>query len=141
MSDVVSQASGTDAEVAAFAASLQSLASAWERRDARAAADVFTETAIYSEQSFRRTFQGRSELERHFARAFVDGGWMRLVWRHISFDARTRVGAGEFSFYWPTGRAHGMVSVRIEQHRIANWREYATVTDLDWDEFQGTNRF
>ena len=66
---------------------------------------------------------------------------MRLVWRHLSFDARTRIGAGEFSFYWPTGRVHGMVSVRMEQGRIANWREYAIVTDRDWDEFQDINRF
>jgi hypothetical protein len=138
---VVSQSPGAQAELAAFAASLHSLASAWDRRDARAAADVFTDTAIYSEQSFRRTFQGRRELERHFARAFVDDGWMRLVWHHISFDAGTRIGAGEFSFYWPAGQVHGMVSVRMEHGRIANWREYAIVTDLDWVEFQDINRF
>jgi N12 class adenine-specific DNA methylase len=135
------QPADDEAQLAAFAASLHSLASAWDERDPQRAADLFTQTAIYSEQTLGRVFRGRDELIKHFARAFEGGGWMRLVWRHITFDARSEVGAGEFSFYWPAGQVHGMVSVRMERGRIANWREYAIVSDLDWDAFQGANRF
>lgn len=130
-----------DAALAAFAASLHSLALAWDQRDPRAAAELFSENAVYSEQTLGRAFCGRNELAQHFARAFVDDGWMRLVWRHISFDARSQVGAGEFSFYWAAGQVHGMVSVRMDRGRIANWREYAVVSEHDWDAFQGVNRF
>jgi N12 class adenine-specific DNA methylase len=128
-------------QLAGFAASLRSLALSWDQRDSQRAADLFTQSTIYSEQTLGRVFRGREELVTHFARAFEGEGWMRLLWRHISFDACSQVGAGEFSFYWPTGQAHGMVSVRMEHGRIANWREYAIVSDLDWDAFQGANHF
>lgn len=130
-----------EAQLAAFAASLRSLAAAWDDRDPRRAAELFTLNAVYSEQTLGRVFHGHDELIKHFARAFEGDGWMRLTWRHISFDARSQVGAGEFSFYWPAGQVHGMVCVRMEGGRIANWREYAIVSDLDWDAFQGANRF
>lgn len=133
----MSHTTDADSELAEFAASLHSLALAWEQRDPRRAAELFTENAVYSEQTVGRAVCGRNELTQHFARAFVDDGWMRLVWRHISFDACSQVGAGEFSFYWPAGQVHGMVSVRMERGRIANWREYAIVSERDWDAFQG----
>ena len=66
---------------------------------------------------------------------------MRMTWHHVSFNEAKQVGSGEFTFEWPDGQVHGMTSIRIRDCLIANWREYFYESDLDWEEFQGINRF
>ena len=66
---------------------------------------------------------------------------MRMRWHHKAFNPATQVGAGEFSFAWPGGQAHGMASIRLRDGLIANWREYFRESERDWAGFVRDNPF
>jgi ketosteroid isomerase-like protein len=119
---------------------LETIAAAWGRGDARAAADCFAADAVYSEPPDRQLFRGRAELHDFFGGNQTPPPRMEMTWHHIVFDEERLVGAGEYTFQG-RNRYHGAVLIRIVNGKIANWREYQYRSDLDWDEFTGVNRF
>ena len=56
---------------------------------------------------------------------------MHMQWHHLAFNEKEQVGYGEFTFQMNL-RYHGIVTVQIQEGKIANWREYEYQSNLDW---------
>lgn len=119
---------------------MKQLADAWNKGDARAAADLFAEDALYSSASNSRMHEGRQELFEWFGGVHGRPKPMRMEWHHLVFDEEQQIGAGEYTFTYGI-RTHGMVLIRFRGRKIANWREYEVESPLDWDEMVGKNSF
>ncbi len=120
---------------------LQTVARGWNTDDAALAASAFAPDAIYTEPPDRQRYQGRQAIFEFFGGADGRDEWMAMTWHHISFNDETSVGAAEFTFAWPSGQVHGMVSIRVKQGLIANWREYYYEAAEDWAQFTRFNAF
>ena len=125
---------------AEFRDHMKQLADAWNRGDARVAADLFAEDALYSSPPNSRIHDGRQDLFEWFGGAHGRPKPMRMVWHHLVFDEEQQIGAGEYTFTYGM-RTHGMVLIRFRDGRIANWREYEIESPLDWDVVVGKNQF
>jgi ketosteroid isomerase-like protein len=123
-----------------YKALMNQVADAWNRNDARRAAALFADRAVYSAPPDGRVRRGRDELFRFFGGPSGRPRPMRMEWHHLVFDEETQIGAGEYTFSYDI-RTHGAVMVRIVGGQIANWREYERASPLDWEEFVGPNRF
>jgi hypothetical protein len=126
---------------AQFERLLHQVADGWNANDAAKAADAFAADAIYSEPPAKQLYRGREALYKFFGGPQGRKEWMRMTWHNISFNETTQVGAGEFTYAWPGGQVHGVVSIRVRAGLIANWREYFYESPLEWEKFQGENRF
>jgi len=113
----------------------------WNRNDATYAANAFAEGAIYSEPPDKQLYAGKKKIWEFFGGATGRNSAMHMQWHHLSFNEKTQIGAGEFTFSWPDGQVHGMVSIKIDNGLIKNWREYFYESNKDWEQFQGSNRF
>lgn len=117
-----------------FADLMRTIERAWNTGDAAAAADCFTEDAVYTEPPDRQRYAGRAELFE------LSGGDdpppMSMTWHNLVFDPEQQVGVGEYTF---RGRRqyHGMAIVRVVNDKIRRWREYQYESELDWAEFAG----
>ena len=125
---------------AGFGSLMNQLAEAWNANDARRAAELFTQDAVYSAPPDGRVRRGRDELLRFFGGPGGRRRPMRMEWHHLVFDETSQIGAGEYTFTYDV-RTHGVVMLRIVGGRIANWREYEQASPLSWEEFVGPNRF
>jgi hypothetical protein len=125
---------------AEFVQLLESLAGAWQRGDARAAAELFTEDAVYCEPPDRQLYVGREALYEFFGGDEDPPPVMQMTWHHAVFDERKQIGAGEYTFEG-RNRYHGVALVRIVDGRIATWREYQRRSELDWTDFVGGSWF
>lgn len=119
---------------------MQQLAAAWNKGDARAAADLFAEDALYSSAPNSVAREGRAALFEWFGGINGRAKSMQMVWHHLVFDEAQQIGAGEYTFTHEV-RTHGMVMIRLHDGKIANWREYEMESPLDWDAMVGKNRF
>jgi ketosteroid isomerase-like protein len=128
----------TDLNEAGFRRLLATVADGWHAGDARRAADCFTEDAVYAEPPDRQLYRGREELFRFFGGAQPPPMTMR--WHHVVFDDDRQVGVGEYTFQGRR-RYHGLVIVKVENGKIARWREYQYESDLDWEAFAGDSGF
>ena len=119
---------------------MQTVAAGLNENNGRKAADCFTLDAIYSEPPNKQIYRGRDRIFEFF------GGWkgrpkvVQMVWHHLTFDEQTQVGSGEFTLTNGSS-AHGMVSVKIREGLIGNWREYFYQSALDWNGFILQNPF
>ena len=120
---------------------LQRLAQGWNANDAGMAASVFAIDAIYSEPPNKQLYVGREAIFNFFGGENGRDTSMQMTWHHISYDPEKSVGAGEFTFRWPSGAVHGMVSIRVEGNLIKNWREYYYEDASTWEEFSRQNPF
>jgi ketosteroid isomerase-like protein len=125
---------------AEFRDHMKQLADAWNKGDARVAADLFAQDALYSSPPNSRIHEGRQELFEWFGGAHGRPKPMRMVWHHLVFDEEQQIGAGEYTFTYGM-RTHGMVLIRFRDRKIANWREYEIESPLDWDVMVGKNNF
>lgn len=130
----------TGQDQAELRALLDKVATAWSAGDARAAADLFTEDAIYSEPPDKQLYRGREALFQFFGGESGRAGDMRMEWHNVAYNAETGVGFGEFSFTFGS-TAHGIVAVKVDGGKISNWREFWYESELDWDEFVSSNPF
>lgn len=138
---LASPATAQRLDEAGFHTLLQRVADGWNRNDAAYAAAAFHADAIYTEPPAKQLYKGRDQLFRFFGGPGGRDGFMRMQWHHLSFNEAAQTGAGEFTFAWDGGQVHGMVSIKVRDGLIANWREYMYRSDLPWAEFQGENRF
>jgi SnoaL-like domain len=125
---------------AQFRERMEQLADAWNRGNARAAADLFAENALYSSPPNSRIHQGREELFEWFGGVHGRPKPMRMVWHHVVFDEAQQIGAGEYTFTYMM-RTHGMALIRLQNGKIANWREYEIESAQDWEVMVGKNQF
>jgi hypothetical protein len=119
---------------------MQRLADAWNKGDARTAADLFAEDALYSSMPNSVAREGRAALFDWFGGINGRTKPMHMVWHHLVFDEAQQIGVGEYTFTYEV-RTHGMVMIRLRDDNIANWREYEVESPLDWDAMVGKNRF
>jgi hypothetical protein len=116
---------------AEFLALLDRLADGWSSGDAEAVAAEFAATVTYGDPT-RYRFESRADLVPFFEPP-ADG--QSVVWHRPIFDEVAQIGAAEYT-YEGHFRYHGAVLVVIgDDGRIADWREWQHVSELDWDEF------
>ena len=125
-------------DAAAFHALLQGLASAWAALDGDAAAELFTDDAVYMQPPDEQLFVGRDQLRAYFG-PLDSGTYLRLdnVW----FDADTQRGACEFTFGVDGQEEadHGVAIVDVTDGRIQAWREYLVKGPADQARFLATD--
>lgn len=124
-----------------FESLLETVARGWNTDDARLAASAFASNAIYAEPPAKQLYIGRTQIFEFFGGDQGRSDWMKMVWHNASFNASTQIGAGEFTFSWPGGQVHGIVSIKVENGLISRWREYFYESDLDWSDFQRPSSF
>jgi ketosteroid isomerase-like protein len=119
-----------------FADLMHTVARAWTEGDPHAAAACFAEDVVYVEPPDRQIYRGRAEV----LELSTSDTPMSMQWHHLAFDGATGVGFGEYTF---RGRRqyHGIVIVRVEDGKIARWREYQYQDDSAWREFVGDSSF
>lgn len=117
---------------------MNTLAEAWNRGDTGTALDLFTDDARYVEPPDIQRYEGREELSEYFGSD--DPPPMSLTWHHLVFDPQRQIGAAEYT-YRGTGKYHGIALVRLEDGKIADWREYQQSSELEWEAFSAGNRF
>lgn len=139
LSEVESPAPAQSGE-AEFKRVMQRLAAAWNEGDSRAAADCFTEDAIYSQPPGKQLYRGRDALFEYFGGEKGRPGAMLMHWHKLAFDSDTQTGIGEFSFRYGT-YAHGVAVVQVRNGRISRWREYYVESTAPWHEFTKENIF
>ncbi len=118
---------------------LDTLASGWNENDAALAASVFTEDAIYVEPPDKQLYVGRDSIFAFFGGDNGRDYKMNMQWHNVAFNETEQVGSGEFTFSWPEGQVHGMVSIEVEGGKISLWREYFYSSDLGWEDFTRTS--
>ena len=119
---------------------LERLRDAWNRGDAREAADCFAEDAVYIEPPDRQLYRGREELYRFFGGESGRPGAMSMTWRNAVFDEALQIGFGEFTFSYGS-QVHGSVFLDLDRGRIRTWREYWYESELPYAEFASESAF
>lgn len=122
-----------------FETLMNTVASGWNEGDARKAADCYAEDAIYIEPPDKQLYRGREALYEFF-RGVKPAPPTRMVWHHLSFNAESQVGFGEYTFHG-NSRYHGIVVVKLRDGKISRWREYQYKSDRPWEDFVGESRF
>jgi|SRR5215813_4823273 len=122
-----------------FESVMQQIADAWNKNDARRAADCFTSDAVYSAPPSAEHI-GSAALFEFFGGARGRDLPMRMTWHHLVFDPTQQLGTGEYTFRYKI-QTHGMVILKFSRGRISNWREYEVESKLPWEEFVRENRF
>ncbi len=125
---------------AQFEQLLVTLATGWNTNDAALAASVFADDAIYVEPPNKQLYVGKAAIYEFFGGAAGRDSSMNMQWHNMAFSPQTGAGAGEFTFSWPTGQVHGMVSIAVSKGKIVLWREYFYPSELDWEAFSDIAR-
>jgi SnoaL-like domain len=125
---------------AGFQKLIGTLTDAWDSNNARAAADCFTENAMFSSPPNPEIRKGRPALFEFFGGEKGRPKAVSILWHRLIFDPASQMGAGEYTFTYQI-RTHGVVMLRIVNGKIANWREYEVESRMNWEEMVGENRF
>ena len=112
------------------------LAAAWNSGDAKRAASLFAEDAVYVDPSRRKFYRGRAVLRGLFDRTSQRAP-MRIAWRHVFFDEPSQTGAAEFTFDWSGHAFTGVAIVIIEEGLVSRWREYQVESDSPFEPVAG----
>lgn len=117
-----------------FDALLERLAAAWGALDAVAAADCFTDDAVYMEPPDVQLFRGREELLAYFS-PLVPGTYLTV--HRVWFNEDSQSGVAEFTFgvEGKMSADHGVVVVDLADGKIASWREYPRKGPADFAHF------
>ncbi len=115
---------------------MQTIADGWNTKDAKNAADCFSDDAIYIEPPDKQFFRGKDQLYEYFG---GEAGFdMKLAWHHLFFDEEKQHGAGEYTFEFNSKIHHGVAIVELENGKIKLWREYDVPGNLSYEEFLET---
>jgi hypothetical protein len=125
---------------AEFMRLMQTVAAGMNENNARKSADCFALDALYSEPPNKQIYRGRDRLFEFFGGNKGRPKITQMIWHHLAFDEQAQVGSGEFSLT-NGATVHGMVSIRIRDGLIGNWREYVYQSALDWNAFILQNPF
>ncbi|MHA4739525.1 nuclear transport factor 2 family protein [Dyadobacter sp. MSC1_007] len=115
---------------------LTQVSDGWNAGDARKAADVFAEDAIYEEPPKKQYYQGQASIFEFFGGKKGLPRPMKMNWHHIAFNEQTQIGFGEYSFAM-NKQYHGIATIKIKNKKIAVWREYQYESSMDWGTFSG----
>jgi hypothetical protein len=126
-------------QAAEFRALLDRLAIGWNSGDARAAAECFTDDAVYTEPPRKQLYIGRAALYKFFGGDSGRAGEMQMRWNTIVFDPAQQRGMGEFTFRYGT-QVHGVAVIDVASGRIAQWREYWYESEKPFEQFVEPSR-
>jgi len=119
---------------------MRAVSDAWNKGNARKAADCFAEDAVYMEPPDRQVYVGRAAIYDFFGGPKKPEPPMHMTWHHLAFNEREQMGFGEFTFQL-NHRYHGIVTVEIRRQKISKWREYEYQSTDDWETFAGKSKF
>ena len=123
-----------------FVLLMETVADGWNEGNARRAANCFTEGAVYMEPPDRQFYKGRQAIYDFFGGPTKPNPPMHMKWHHLAFNEQEQIGYGEYTFQM-NQRYHGVVTVLVQNGKIAKWREYQYKSDTDWEAFTGKSRF
>jgi len=109
---------------------LDAMASGWINREYQAVADRFADDVFYSD-SLHYAFFNKGDLLRFFEDEDLPEN---CVFHQAVFDEEVQLGAAEYT-YEGTYRYHGTGWIKLENDKIASWREYQHISDLGRKEF------
>jgi uncharacterized protein (TIGR02246 family) len=115
---------------------LDELADAWNRGDAAAGANCFTEDAVYLEPPDRQYYVGRDQLFSFFGGDQPGEASMSMTWHHVAVDEAADRVFGEYT-YTGNNTYHGVVVIQLRDGLISSWREYQYRSTLPFTEFAG----
>ena len=120
-----------------FRGLLDALADAWARRDAEAAADLFTADASYMKPPDEQLFVGRDQLRAYFS-PLAAGTYLDI--HRAWYDEESGFGSVEFTFgtRGQPRASHGMAVIRVVDGLIATWREYQAQGPSSFADFTAT---
>lgn len=120
---------------------LSKVAEGWNTGDAKAAADCFSNDAVYIEPPDQQLYEGRDELYEFFGGDEGRADPMQMTWHHLVFDEAKQIGTGEYTFAYKGRLSHGIVIVQISSGKIRRWREYQYRSRTKWIDFIGKSAF
>ena len=114
-----------------FEALLDRLAAGWAAGDSEAVAREFADDVVYG-NPIRYRFESSAALVPFFE---PPPGGHSVTWHRRRWDEAAQAGAVEYT-YDGHRRYHGVALVDVgADGRIARWREFQHVSELDWDGF------
>jgi hypothetical protein len=123
-----------------FKAVVHILSKGWNEGNARVAAGVFAENAVYEEPPKKQFYNGKQQIFEFFG---GDKGFelpMKMKWHNLAFNEDTQVGFGEYTFAM-NNQYHGIVIMQFQKGKITHWREYQYKSPMEWKEFTGESSF
>jgi ketosteroid isomerase-like protein len=123
-----------------FKSAVYTLSQGWNEGNARMAANVFAENAVYEEPPKKQFYKGKQQIFEFFG---GDKGFdlpMKMKWHNLSFNEATQVGFGEYTFAM-NNQYHGIVVMQFRKGKITHWREYQYSSAIEWKAFAGESRF
>jgi hypothetical protein len=119
-----------------FTHMLTQISDGWNGGNARMAADVFAVDAVYEEPPRKQYYKGQAAIFEFFGGEKGFDRPMEMTWHHVAFNEEAQIGFGEYTFVM-NKQYHGIVMLKIENGKIAVWREYQYESSLDWSAFSG----
>jgi hypothetical protein len=114
-----------------FTEMLDRMASGWTKRNYEKVAENFLDDLFYSD-ALNYSFFSKKDLLAFFR---DDGGDPQFCkFYQTVYDEERQIGAAEYT-YEGSFRYHGTVWVEIENDKIASWREYQHISELDRENF------
>lgn len=123
-----------------FVEAVHTISIGWNQGNARMAADVFAEDAVYEEPPKKQFYKGRAQLFEFFGGAKGPERPMHMTWHNLAFNEAAQVGFGEYTFAM-NNQYHGIVVMQFENGKIVRWREYQYRSPQDWKAFAGDSGF
>jgi hypothetical protein len=123
-----------------FKSVVYTLSQGWNEGNARMAAEVFAENAVYEEPPKKQFYKGKQQIFEFFG---GDKGFellMKMKWHNLSFNEATQVGFGEYTFAM-NNQYHGIVVMQFKKGKITHWREYQYPSAVEWKKFTGESMF
>jgi hypothetical protein len=126
---------------AGFEQMMNTLAAARSGGNVDKAVELFTADAVGSNLTTGQTYRGRAAAAaKLFAGGKSAGQAATVQWHHLLFDEKDQIGAGEFTLEG-NPRHHGVLMVKLENGKIARWREYRIASSRNWERFTAENPF
>jgi hypothetical protein len=123
-----------------FKSTVYTLSEGWNEGNARKAADVFAENAIYEEPPKKQFYKGKQQIFEFFGGNKGFDIPMKMKWHNLSFNEATQVGFGEYTFSM-NNQYHGIVVIQFDKGKITHWREYQYQSSMEWKDFAGESTF
>src|SRR5688572_27409671 len=106
-----------------FKTVVYTLSDGWNEGNARKAADIFADNAVYEEPPKKQFYKGKKQIFEFFGGDKGVDRPMKMKWHNLAFNEDTQVGFGEYTFAM-NNQYHGIVMMQFEKGKIIRWREY-----------------
>jgi len=125
---------------AGFEQVMNTLAAARSGGNVDKVAELFATDAVGSNLTTGQTYRGRAAAAKLLAGGKSAAQAATVQWHHLLFDEKEQIGSGEFTLAG-NPRHHGVLMVKLENGKIAHWREYRIASSRSWERFIAENPF